>query len=181
MKQSRIQFKQDSYMKKPDIIIVDDHQIFRQGIKSIISLENIANVIGEASNGEEFLNLLTYLKPDLVLMDIDMPTMNGFDATEKALELMPDLKIIAFTMFGDEEYFIKMIELGAKGYILKSSDIKELEKAISFIMKGEKYFSNHQFKKNSNHMRYKELKKLNENELHINTSKGTGDLFPPWF
>ena len=82
-------------MKKPGIIIVDDHQIFRQGIKSIITLENIANVIGEATNGEEFLHLLTYLKPDLVLLDIDMPTMNGLEATEKALKMMPDLKIIA--------------------------------------------------------------------------------------
>jgi len=132
-------------MKKPDIIIVDDHQIFRQGVKSIVTSENIANVIGEANNGVEFLNLLTDLKPDLVLLDIDMPGMNGLEASKKALELYPDLKIIAFTMFGDEEYFIGMIELGAVGYILKSSDISELEKAITVIMNGEKYFSNHHF------------------------------------
>ena len=132
-------------MKKPDIIIVDDHQIFRQGVKSIVTSENIANVIGEANNGVEFLNLLTDLKPDLVLLDIDMPEMNGLEASKKALKLYPDLKIIAFTMFGDEEYFIGMIELGAVGYILKSSDISELEKAITVIMKGEKYFSNHHF------------------------------------
>jgi len=132
-------------MKKPDIIIVDDHQIFRQGVKSIVTIENIANVIGEATNGEEFLRLLTHLKPDLVLLDIDMPKMNGLDATKKAIELYPDLKIIAFTMFGDEEYFIRMIDLGAVGYVLKSSDISELEKAIQVIMKGEKYFSNHHF------------------------------------
>lgn len=67
--------------EKPNIIIVDDHLIFRQGLKSIISNEEIANVIGEASNGIEFLQLLTYLKPDLVLMDIDMPHMNGFTRT----------------------------------------------------------------------------------------------------
>jgi DNA-binding NarL/FixJ family response regulator len=132
-------------MKKPDIIIVDDHQIFRQGVKSIVTSENIANVIGEANNGVEFLNLLTDLKPDLVLLDIDMPGMNGLEASKKALEMYPDLKIIAFTMFGDEEYFIGMIELGAVGYILKSSDISELEKAITVIMNGEKYFSNHHF------------------------------------
>ena len=132
-------------MKKPDIIIVDDHQIFRQGVKSIVTSENIANVIGEANNGVEFLNLLTDLKPDLVLLDIDMPGMNGLEASKKALEMYPDLKIIAFTMFGDEEYFIGMIELGAVGYILKSSDICELEKAITVIMNGEKYFSNHHF------------------------------------
>ena len=162
-------------MKKPEIIIVDDHQIFRQGIKSIITLENIATVIGEASNGDEFLKLLTYLKPDLVLLDIDMPVMNGMVASEKALELMPDLKIIAFTMFGDEEYFIRLIELGIVGYILKSSDISELEKAIKIIMKGEKYFSN-QFTQNSNISSKKAEKKV-----HIKKNTGSGDLFPPWF
>jgi len=168
-------------MKKPDIILVDDHQIFRKGIKSIINLENIATVIGEASTGEEFIELLSFLKPDLVLMDIDMPHMNGLEATEKALKMMPDLKIMAFTMFGDEEYFIRMIELGAMGYLLKSSDMSELEKAIQHIMKGEKYFSNHQFKKNSSHLGNKEIKKIFEKQSHTSKSKGTGDLFPPWF
>jgi len=171
-------------MKKPDIIIVDDHQIFRKGIKSIITLENIANVIGEASNGEEFIELLSHLKPDIVLLDIDIPVMNGLEATEKALKIMPDLKIIAFTLFGDEEYFIRMIELGAMGYILKSADISELEKALNYIMKGEKYFSNHQFRKNGNRLGNKEIQKLYHHENHENHSsknKGTGDLFPPWF
>jgi len=168
-------------MKKPDIIIVDDHQIFRQGIKSIITLENIANVIGEASNGEEFIELLSYLKPDLVLLDIDMPVMSGLEATEKALEIMPDLKIMAFTLFGDEEYFLKMIELGAVGYILKSSDISELEKAINYILKGEKYFSNHQFRKDGSRLGNLNTLKIPQREVYPNKNKGTGDLFPPWF
>ena len=168
-------------MKKPDVIIVDDHQIFRQGIKSIITLENIATVIGEASNGEDFIQLLTTLKPDLVLLDIDMPNMNGLEATEKALEMMPDLKIIAFTMFGDEEYFLRMIELGAVGYILKSSDISELEKTIQIVMKGGKYFSNHQFTKKNDLSGQKEIKKISENELNQNTNKNKSELFPPWF
>jgi DNA-binding NarL/FixJ family response regulator len=168
-------------MKKPGIIIVDDHQIFRQGIKSIITLENIANVIGEATNGEEFLHLLTYLKPDLVLLDIDMPTMNGLEATEKALKMMPDLKIIAFTMFGDEEYFIRMIELGAVGYILKSSDITELEKTINVVMNGEKYFSNPQYKKENRHQGFREIKKIAETQVLSNTNKENVDLFPQWF
>lgn len=129
-------------MKKPDIIIVDDHLIFRQGLKSLLAVENIATVIGEASNGKEFLELLSHLKPDIVLLDIDMPHMNGTEATQKALKLMPDLKIIVFTMFGDEEYYYKMIDLGVKGFILKSSGITELEKAIQDVMLGESYFSN---------------------------------------
>jgi DNA-binding NarL/FixJ family response regulator len=166
-------------MKKPDIIIVDDHEIFRQGIKSIITFENIATVIGVASNGIEFIELLSYLKPDLVLMDIDMPDMNGLEATEKALEIMPDLKIIAFTMFGDEEYFLRMIELGAMGYILKSSDISELEKAIHVVLRGNKFFSNDQFKKNVVKPVNDKLEMQDESKKQIN--KAHNDLFPPWF
>ena len=130
-------------LSKPDIILVDDHQIFRQVLKSIIDIENIATVIGEASNGTELIELLSYLNPDLILMDIEMPEMNGMEATQKALELMPGLKIITFTMFGDVEYYRKMNELGVKGYILKSSGINELEKAIKAVMQGDFYFSNH--------------------------------------
>jgi DNA-binding NarL/FixJ family response regulator len=132
---------------KPDLIIVDDHLIFRQGLKSLITIENIAKVVGEASNGIEFLELLLHHKPDLVLMDIDMPHMNGMEATQKALKMVPDLKIIAFTMFGDEEYYYKMIDLGVKGFILKSSGINELEKAIHDVMIGESYFSNELLRK----------------------------------
>ena len=137
----------DLLIQKPNIIIVDDHLIFRQGLKSIITLENIANVIGEASNGLELLKLLTNLKPDLVLMDIDMPHKNGLDATEKAMELMPELKIIAFSMFSDEEYYYKMIDRGVKGFILKTSGIKELENAIQNVMSGDSYFSNELLRK----------------------------------
>jgi DNA-binding NarL/FixJ family response regulator len=127
---------------KPNIIIVDDHLIFRQGLISILTVGNIANVIGEASNGLELLELLSHHKPDLILMDIDMPHMNGIDATEKALALIPDLKIIAFTMFSDEEYYYKMIDKGVKGFILKTSGINELEIAVRQVILGESYFSN---------------------------------------
>jgi len=134
-------------MEKPKVIIVDDHLIFRQGLTTIISTENIATVIGDASNGKEFIDILEYLTPDLVLMDIDMPYMNGMEATQRALELMPNLKIIAVTMFGEEEYYYKMIELGVKGFILKTSGINEIEKAINDVMKGESYFSNELLRK----------------------------------
>jgi DNA-binding NarL/FixJ family response regulator len=134
-------------MKKPDIIIVDDHLIFRQGLKSLLTFEGIATVIGEASNGLEFIELLSHLKPDLVLMDIDMPHMNGIEATQKTMKLMPHAKIIVFTMFGDEDYYYKMVNLGVKGFILKSSGINELEKAIHDVMAGETYFSNELLRK----------------------------------
>lgn len=128
--------------KIPTMIIVDDHLIFQQGLKAMIVAENIATVIGEASNGQEFLEILINTKPDLVLMDIDMPQMNGMEATKKAIELMPDIKIIALTMFSDEDYYYKMIDMGVKGFILKSTGINELEKAVHDVMLGESYFSN---------------------------------------
>jgi len=127
---------------KPNLILVDDHLIFRQGLKDMITVENIASVIGEASNGVEFLKLLPAQKPDLVLMDIDMPLMNGLEATRRALMLIPDLKIMAFTMFGDKEYNDKIRELGAKGFVSKTINIEELELAIEMVLNGENYFQN---------------------------------------
>jgi DNA-binding NarL/FixJ family response regulator len=127
--------------KLPNIIIVDDHLILREGLISIITVEKIANVIGEAANGRELLELLKTLKPDLVIMDIDMPKMNGINATRKALQMIPDLKIIAYTMFGEDEYYYKMIELGVKGFVLKSGNVSQLEKAIREVMLGRTYFS----------------------------------------
>lgn len=126
--------------QKPQIILVEDHLRFRQGLKLFITVENIGDVIGEASDGTEFVQLLSQLRPDLVLMDIDMPRMNGIVATQKALELMPDLKIIAFTMFEEKEYISRMKELGLKGFILKSCSIREIEEAIIYVTSGETYF-----------------------------------------
>ena len=127
---------------KPNIIIVDDHLIFRKGLISLLTIENIATVIGEASDGNEFIGLLSHMAPDLVIMDIDMPDMNGIEATQKAMGRMPDLKIIAYTMFGTEENYCKMTGLGAKGFVLKSTGINELEEAIRKVTMGGTYFSN---------------------------------------
>ena len=127
--------------KKPNMIVVDDHLIFRQGLVAVITVENIATVIGEASDGYEFIDLLSHLRPDVVLMDIDMPCMNGIEASRKALKLMPDLKIIAYTMFGEQDYYYKMIEIGVKGFVLKSSAIEDLETAIREVLDGKTWFS----------------------------------------
>jgi DNA-binding NarL/FixJ family response regulator len=150
-------------VKKPNIIIVDDHMIFRQGLTALISGQNIASVIGEASNGNEYLELLVTLKPDLVLMDIDMPHMNGMEATQKSLALLPDLKIIAFTMFSDEDYYYKMIDLGVRGFILKSSGIVELQSAMRQVMSGESYFSNELLRKIINRLGRKTKENESEN------------------
>ena len=127
---------------KPKIIIVDDHDMFRDGIKSMLILDEIADVIAEASNGKQFLELLDNHSPDAVLMDIDMPIMNGIEATKKAIEKYPELKVLVLTMFGEEKYYVEMIDAGAKGFVLKSSNKSELIKAIVDVSNGQSYFSN---------------------------------------
>jgi DNA-binding NarL/FixJ family response regulator len=124
------------------IILVDDHKIFRDSIKSLITIEEIAEIIAEAGNGVEFLKLLKKHQPDLVLMDISMPQMDGVEATIEALKINPEIKILALSSFGDEEYYYKMINAGVKGFVLKNAGIEELELAINTVMDGDSYFSN---------------------------------------
>ncbi|MDP4207612.1 MAG: response regulator transcription factor [Bacteroidota bacterium] len=124
------------------LILVDDHKMFREGLKSLITIQEIATVIGEASNGKEFLELLEKQIPDVVVMDIAMPVMDGVEAARIALERNPDLKILTLSSFGDEEYYYKMIETGVKGFVMKNAGIIEFERAINDIADGESYFSN---------------------------------------
>ena len=128
-------------MKTHKIIIVDDHQLFRNGLKFILNEMNDVQVIGEASNGKEFLEILEFGLPDLVLMDINMPVMNGVTATKLALEKFPELNILVLSMYGDTEYYNTMIDIGVKGFILKDVDNKELRDAIDKVIAGGSYFS----------------------------------------
>jgi DNA-binding NarL/FixJ family response regulator len=126
---------------KVRVIIVDDHEIFRDGLKFILSQILGYDVIGEAGNGNEFLDLLEKDMPDVVLMDISMPEMDGVVASENALKKHPHLKIIALSSYGDEHYYYKMIKAGVMGYVLKKSGKEELEKAIQTVLNGDNYFS----------------------------------------
>ncbi len=123
------------------IILVDDHPIYREGIKLLIEMEHIGQVIAEAGNGKDFLDLLEYLAPDIVIMDIDMPIIDGIQATQKALELHPEIKILILSMHGDNKYYTRFIDAGAKGFILKTAGKEELESAIRKIINGGSYFS----------------------------------------
>jgi len=124
------------------IIIVDDHPLFREGMKILIEKEGMGEVIAEAENGQVFLDLLENHKPDLVLMDIEMPVMGGLEATKKAIGTWPGLKILVLTMLGEKENYTAMINAGAMGFILKTSGKQELERAIKTMLGGESYFSN---------------------------------------
>jgi DNA-binding NarL/FixJ family response regulator len=128
-------------MEKIKIIITDDHQLFRNGLKILLNAFQEFEVAGEASNGEEFLRLLKNTPADVVLMDINMPEMDGIEATRKGLKINPEIDFIALSMYGEEEYYYKMVDAGAKGFLLKDSDISEVKEAIMTIRRGGSYFS----------------------------------------
>lgn len=127
--------------KKIQVALVDDHQLFRSGISFIISNTEDIEVAYEASNGQEFLEYLDQYQPDLVLMDINMPVIDGVEATKRAIEKFPDLKVLVLSMFGEVDYYNTMIDLGVKGFILKDIDNDELIDAIRKVNNGGSYFS----------------------------------------
>ncbi|HLN20285.1 MAG TPA: response regulator transcription factor [Bacteroidales bacterium] len=128
-------------MDKIRIIIADDHQLFRNGLKILLNAFPEFEVAGEASNGIEFLEIIGNSNADVALMDINMPEMDGIEATKKGMKISPELKIIALSMYGEEEYYYKMVDAGAKGFLLKDSDINEVKEAILTVRKGGSYFS----------------------------------------
>ena len=123
------------------VIIVEDHSIFREGLKKVLEKINNVEVIGEAENGAIFLELLKKGIPDIVLMDIKMPVMGGIEATEKALQLYPNLKVIVLSMFGEEEYLYTLIMHGISGFLLKNTSNVTLGRAIQMVSEGQQYFS----------------------------------------
>ncbi|MCF8346299.1 MAG: response regulator transcription factor [Bacteroidales bacterium] len=127
--------------KPHKIIVVDDHKLFRDGLMFVIKQMDNLEVIAEASNGIEFLEVIETHKPDLVLMDISMPELDGIKATQLATERYPGIKILAISMYCDEEYYYQMIQAGVMGFVLKESGKNELETAINAVLNGENYFS----------------------------------------
>lgn len=123
------------------VIVVDDHEIFRSGLKMVINKLGYARVVAEAANGAEFLQLLDEEETDIVLMDIEMPVMNGIEATRQALEKKPGLKVIALTMFTEDAYIQHMIEAGAKGFLIKNIRKDVLDRAIQAVYNGKTYYS----------------------------------------
>ena len=99
-------------MEKTSIIIVDDHQLFRNGLKILLNSFEDFEVTGEASNGYEFLKLIQSIRADIALMDINMPEMDGIEATRKGLRINPDMRVIALSMYGEEDYYYRMVEIG---------------------------------------------------------------------
>ena len=121
--------------------IVDDHSLFREGLHFLLSKCDIISEIEESENGKVFLEKIQANVPDVVLMDIEMPEIDGVEASRRAIEKYPDLKIITLSMYSEEEYYTKMIDVGVRGFLLKNSQFEDVQKAILEVSEGNNYFS----------------------------------------
>lgn len=130
---------------KIKVLIVDDHEIFRNGLKMVLGKLRYVEIAGEAADGSAFLGMLDEAEPDIVLLDIEMPEMNGIAAAKEALKRKPGLKLIALTMFGEDEYIQSMLDAGAKGFLMKNINKENLDKAIQTVYNGGSYYSEELF------------------------------------
>jgi len=121
------------------ILLVDDHPIFREGLRSLIDKSDTALVTGEAGNGVEAVRLAGELKPDLVIMDLTMPVMNGIDATREITGKYPDIRVLALSMETNRFFVVEVLKAGAMGYVLKDSIFDELMDAVHTVARGETF------------------------------------------
>jgi len=123
------------------ILVADDHTLLRNGIRALLEDEQDIVVVGEAEDGREVVRLVNQLKPNVVLMDIAMPLLNGLEATRQIKREHPEIKVLVLTMYDHEEYFREMLEAGAAGYIIKRAAANELVAAIRAVYNGEAVLS----------------------------------------
>ncbi len=123
------------------ILIADDHSILREGLKSLISMDPEFEVVGEAIDGQEAVSMAGSLKPDVILMDIAMPVMNGMEATKKIKERYPLVKILILSQYDSQEYLFNVLQAGASGYVLKRNASSELFWAIKSVHEGLAYLT----------------------------------------
>jgi len=127
--------------QKIGILIADDHTLLRNGIRSLLEDEPDMIIVGEANDGREAVRLAAQLKPNVVLMDIAMPLLNGLEATRQIKREHPEINVLVLTMYDHEEYFRQMLEVGASGYIIKRAAANELVAAIRAVYNGEAILS----------------------------------------
>ena len=122
-----------------NVMITDDHSIIREGLKQLLELEGNFKVIAEAGDGIECINKLEAVKPDVLLLDINMPNMNGLEVLQKMKEKKSKVKVLVLTIHSEVEYLLKAVDIGVNGYLLKDSESAELKKAIMAVAQGENY------------------------------------------
>lgn len=123
------------------LIIADDHELMREGLKSLIEQDTGVEVVGEADNGQEIVDLTSKLGPHVVVMDIAMPALNGIEATRKIISASPNTRVVALSGHANKEFVREMLSAGASAYVLKKRAYEELGRAIREVMKGRKYLS----------------------------------------
>jgi len=128
-------------MSKITVLVAEDHTIVRKGICSLIDGKADIQVLGEAENGREAIEKVTALSPDVVLMDISMPYLNGLEATRQIKKMFPQIKILALTMHTNEEYILQILQAGASGYVIKQAAPAELISAIHAVYAGDSFLS----------------------------------------
>ncbi len=121
------------------VMLADDHSMIREGLKQLLELEGEFEVVEEASDGGDCIEKLQIIKPDILLLDINMPVMNGLEVLQKIRDLKWELKILLLTVHNEVEYLLKAVDIGANGYLLKDSESSELKKAIISVVNGEDY------------------------------------------
>ena len=120
-------------------MLVDDHVLMREGIKQLLELDGSIEVIAQASNGEECLSVLEKVKPQVLLLDINMPGKNGIEVLKEIKDRKLDVRVLILTVHNEVEYLLKAVDIGVDGYILKDSESSELKKAINVVLSGESY------------------------------------------
>ena len=121
------------------VMLADDHVLMREGIRQLLEFDGSIEVIGEASDGEECLQKLEKVKPDVLLLDINMPKLNGIEVLEEIKRKKINVKVLILTVHNEVDYLIRAVDIGVDGYILKDSESAELKKAIMTVMDGESY------------------------------------------
>ncbi len=127
--------------KKITVLICDDHALFREGVKTVLSAQPDIEVVGEASDGKEAVERAIRLGPDVVLMDISMPMLKGFEAVRRIRKGCPDVKVLILTVYDDEDMVARCLDAGAAGYVLKDSPPLQLVYAIQTVYRGEQFLS----------------------------------------
>ncbi|MBQ6993552.1 MAG: response regulator transcription factor [Lachnospiraceae bacterium] len=122
-----------------NVMIVDDHKMIREGLKRILEFEGEVQVIEEADNGQDCLSKLKTAKPDIILLDINMPVMNGIETLQALKKKRKKYKVLMLTVHNEVEYLLKAVDIGIDGYLLKDADSKELKRAITSVSSGEKF------------------------------------------
>src|SRR5204862_5209184 len=123
------------------ILLADDHNVLRKGLRRILEEQTDLEVVGEASDGREAVNLTNLLRPDIVVMDIAMPLMNGLEATRQILQRNTDVNVLILSMYSDENYVVQVLRAGARGYLLKDTAEEDLITAVRTVAKGQPFFS----------------------------------------